>query len=209
MTDTGCGMDEETRSHIFEPFYTTKGSGRGTGLGLSTVYGIVRQSDGAVWVYSEPGKGTTFKIFLPRIDAKAETGAHGPDEGELGGSETILVVEDYDVLKGLAGRILRAAGYTVLEASDGAEALALCKKHNGELDLILADVVMPSMGGRELAERIKRAHPKLKMLFMSGYTDEAITRNGVLPAGVPFLEKPFTALSLKMKAREVLGPNYA
>lgn len=208
VSDTGIGMSEETRKRIFEPFFTTKEKGKGTGLGLSTVYGIVKQSGGNIWVYSEPGKGTTFKVYLPRAESKArESKEKIAEAAPHGGSETVLLVEDEEVVRGLARRILEQAGYTVVEASKSAEALRFCEEHAEEVDLLLTDVVMPEMSGKELADRLKSQRPDLKMLFMSGYTDEAIVHHGVLDSSVEFIQKPFTPAGLVKKVRDVLDSN--
>jgi len=205
VSDTGFGMDKETRSHIFEPFFTTKKQGKGTGLGLSTVYGIVKQSKGFIWVYSEPGQGTTFKIYLPKTEAEEEFA-----EGEqvkpqhLEGSETILLAEDDDSARELIRSILHEYGYRVLEARDGKEALLLSEQHEGPIHLLLTDVVMPVMNGRELAERLKPLQTKMKVLYMSGYTDSAIVHSGTLESGMPFIQKPFTPKVLASKCRKVL-----
>ena len=206
ISDTGVGMDTDTQTHIFEPFFTTKGP-KGTGLGLSTVYGIIKQSGGYVWVYSEPGKGTTFKIYLPRIGATGE-----PMEAEVPvenahphpGGETILLVEDEPTLRGLTEQYLRNQGYTVLEAADGAAAIQVSNAHPGPIHLLLTDVIMPGMNGRELAQRISSLRPEAKVLYMSGYTENAIGHNGTLDAGITLLQKPFTLPALKTKVREVL-----
>jgi two-component system, cell cycle sensor histidine kinase and response regulator CckA len=206
ISDTGMGMDAETQSHIFEPFFSTKGP-KGTGLGLSTVYGIVKQSDGYVWVYSEPGKGTTFKIYLPRVGATGETIAVQPAvaAAKAGpGHETILLVEDEANLRRLARQSLENQGYSVLEATDGAAAIQLSNAHPGPIHLLLTDVIMPGMNGRELALRISSLRPETKVLYMSGYTENAIGHNGTLDAGVSLLQKPFTLPALKAKVREVL-----
>ena len=205
VTDTGCGMDEETRSHIFEPFFTTKEMGKGTGLGLSTVYGIVKQSGGNVWIYSEPGKGTTFKVYLPRVEDAVEASERRKSTATFAtGSETILVVEDEEILRRLICRILRLSGYEVLEASNGGEALLTCEQHEDPIHLMVTDVVMPQMGGRELAERVAALRPDMKVAYMSGYTDDAIVRNGELSPGMTFIQKPFTASVLARTVREAL-----
>ena len=205
VSDTGAGMEPEVRDRVFEPFFTTKGKGKGTGLGLSTVYGIVKQSNGNIWVYSEPGKGTTFKIFLPRVDEPAEKlRAQAAGEEFSLGSETILVVEDDKEVRNLAVRILKRQGYTVLDGSYGDEALSVCRNHHGPIHLLLTDVVMPGMSDRELAKRLESFHPEMKVLYMSGYTDDAIVMHGVLVQGVNYIQKPFTVDALAKKVREVL-----
>jgi len=205
VSDTGVGMDEETKSHIFEPFFTTKKRGEGTGLGLSTVYGIVRQSGGYIWVDSKPGCGATFRIYLPRVDKTAETSEQREEPSEARrGSETILVVEDEDVVRELACKVLRESGYTVLEARDGEQALEVCKRHNGPIHLVIADVVMPGINGRELVERLMSLHPGVRALYTSGYTDDTIVRRGMLRLDVEFLRKPFTPSTLVRRVREVL-----
>jgi two-component system cell cycle sensor histidine kinase/response regulator CckA len=205
VSDTGSGIDKESMSHIFEPFYTTKGPGKGTGLGLSTVYGIVKQSGGNVWAYSEPGRGTTFKIYLPQaegtVDRQPRDGQHA---GIARGSETLLLVEDQKELRELVREMLQMNGYTVVEAGDGLEALEICQKHEGRIDLMLSDVVMPQMGGRELAQRLATIRPEMKVLYMSGYTSNAIVHHGILDPGTALLQKPFTPDSLARKVREVL-----
>jgi len=206
VTGTGTGMDAETKSHVFEPFFTTKALGQGTGLGLATVYGIVKQSGGHVWVYSERGQGAAFKIYLPRV---AETAAAAPRPtapASLRGSETILLVEDDEAVRTLTRRLLAARGHTVLLASQGEEALRLAQRHEGRIHLLVTDVVMPGMSGRELADRILALLPGIKVLYLSGYTDDAIVRHGVLEPGVAFLQKPFSAEALARKVREVLDP---
>src|SRR6266850_2326211 len=208
VSDTGMGMDAETQKHIFEPFFTTKELGKGTGLGLSMVYGIVKQSGGNIWVYSELGKGTTFKVYLPQVAAQIPEPAEKVVEvAPRGGSETILLVEDEEVVRGLACRILEQAGYSVVEASKGDEALRFCEERAAEVDLLLTDVVMPEMSGKELADRLKSQNPELKMVFMSGYTDESIVHHGVLDSSVEFIQKPFTPASLIRKVRDVLDSN--
>ena len=205
VSDTGMGMSPETVAHIFEPFFTTKESGQGTGLGLSTVYGIVKQSGGYIWVYSEPGKGTTFKVYLPRVTelAESKTGAVQPP-GAGKGSETILLVEDEEAVRELASRILSAKGYSVVVAKSTQEAEQLATKHAGEIHLLLTDIIMPGTSGRELARRITERHPRTRVLYMSGYTDNVLAQGGVLEAGLSFLQKPFTPGALVQKVRDVL-----
>jgi PAS domain S-box-containing protein len=212
ISDTGNGMDAETQSHIFEPFFTTKGT-KGTGLGLSTVYGIIKQSGGYIWVYSEVGKGTTFKIYLPRVASVGETAvaqlpAAADSRAAEPGTETILVVEDEANLRYLARQFLEKQGYRVIEAADGAVAMQIAVAHEGVIHLLLTDVIMPGMNGRELAQRISEIRPNVKVLYMSGYTENVVGHNGMLDAGVRLLQKPFNLRDLKSKVREVLdtGP---
>jgi signal transduction histidine kinase len=205
VSDTGVGMGAQIREHIFEPFFTTKEAGKGTGLGLSMVYGIVKQSGGNIWVYSEPGHGTTFKIYLPQIEEEASTESSVIASEEAAGTETILLVEDEAMLRELIREILELEGYTVLAASNGHEALFICEQQQGTIDLLITDVVMPEMSGRELAERLDHKCSDVKVLFMSGYTDDAIVRHGVLQASAFFLQKPFTPDALAIKVREVLS----
>jgi two-component system, cell cycle sensor histidine kinase and response regulator CckA len=206
VSDTGCGMDKETLDHAFEPFFTTKSEGKGTGLGLATVYGIVKQNNGFVNVYSEPGQGTTFKVYIPRY-AGTEAAAPVAEEKGLpaGGWETILLVEDESQMRQLAKVILERLGYRVLEASDPRDAIALCKEFPGEIHLLLTDVVMPNMNGRELEGRIKEIKPTVTTLFMSGYTANAIAHRGVIEKGANFLQKPFSVDAMAKKVREALG----
>ena len=205
VSDTGDGMDEETKRRIFEPFFTTKEKGKGTGLGLSTVYGIVKQTGGFIWVYSEPGHGTTFKIYLPRVDEQAEAEQRGTATPQsVHGTETVLLAEDAGSLRAVARQILQRNGYTVLEAADGKSALDEAAGHEGPIHLLITDVIMPEMSGRQLAERLKDRRPELKVLFVSGYADDAIVRHGILEPGIAFLQKPFSPESLARKVREVL-----
>ncbi|MGB9333777.1 MAG: CHASE4 domain-containing protein [Candidatus Acidiferrales bacterium] len=205
VSDTGCGMDPATQARIFEPFFTTKEPGKGTGLGLATVYGVVKQSDGYIWVYSEPGQGTTFKIYLPLAadvvePPKTQAAAPAP----VRGSETILLVEDEESVRSLVADFLKTTGHTVLEATEGEEAIRLVAAHSDQIDLLISDVVMPKMSGRELWNNLRRRMPTLKVLFISGYTDDSIVRHGVIDGDVAFLQKPFTMRALASKIREVL-----
>lgn len=206
VSDTGFGIDPETRKHIFEPFFTTKEQGKGTGLGLSTVYGIVKQSGGNIWIYSEPGQGTTFKVYLPKVGDEANlTRAHIEPAITLRGTETILLVEDERQIRELAHEFLSESGYKVLACSNGNEALHVIDDYPDEVHLVVTDVVMPQMSGRELAERITATSPGTKVLFMSGYTNDAIVRHGVLNPGTWFIQKPFTPDALGQKVRQVLA----
>ena len=204
MTDTGTGIEKAMLTRIFEPFFTTKEQGKGTGLGLSTVFGIVQQSGGNVWVYSEPGMGTTFKVYLPTVDDVAE--AAEPPRGltTLRGSETILLVEDEEQVRNVVRGILRRHGYTVVEAASAGEALLLSEQHVGPVHLLLSDVVMPHMSGPELAKRLVHSRPEMKVLCMSGYTDDAAVRHGVIDAAFAYLQKPITVEALTRKVRDVL-----
>jgi PAS domain S-box-containing protein len=205
VSDSGIGMSPETVAHIFEPFYTTKESGQGTGLGLSTVYGIVKQSGGYIWVYSEPGKGTTFKVYLPRVAAPVEAKPEVMEVQTAGkGSETILLVEDEEAVRELASRILSAKGYSVVAAKSTKEAEQFAEKHGGKIHLLLTDIIMPGTSGRELATRITARHPRTRVLYMSGYTDNVLAQGGVLEPGLSFLQKPFTPGTLVQKVRDVL-----
>jgi PAS domain S-box-containing protein len=205
VSDTGQGIPKEHLPHIFEPFFTTKEIGKGTGLGLAIVHGIVKQSGGHLEVYSEPGLGTTFKVYLPR--AKEEPRARRSDTNLRGtprGNETVLLVEDDEAVRVLIHQVLHEAGYSVLEAAHGGEAVSLCRQHKGPIQLLVTDVVMPLMGGRQVAETVRRGHPEMKVLYVSGYTDDAVVRHGILEEEVNFLQKPFTPTALARKVREVL-----
>jgi two-component system cell cycle sensor histidine kinase/response regulator CckA len=205
VCDTGTGIVPQTKARIFEPFFTTKGPGKGTGLGLAVVHGIVKQTGGHVEVYSEVGKGTTFKIYLPVIEEQLPAGTSVHALGLMPrGTETVLLVEDEDALRALARHVLESCGYTVLEAADGREALRVAEGHLGPIDLLVSDVVMPHLGGRQLAERLAVMKSGMKVMFLSGYTDDAVVRHGVLEAEFAFLQKPFTPPALAQKVREAL-----
>jgi signal transduction histidine kinase/CHASE3 domain sensor protein len=207
VSDTGAGMTREVREKLFEPFFTTKERGKGTGLGLPSVYGIVKQSGGFIWVYSEPGKGTTFKVYLPRAEDVSTDAAIAPAQSRSVGSETILLVEDDEEVRQVATRILRRNGYRVLEAGNGADALRVCENEPDPVDLIVTDIIMPEMGGTELAARIREKQPAARILFTSGYTEDAVVRQSFLHPGEAFIEKPFTPELLARKARELLRPH--
>ncbi len=200
VSDTGVGMDEEVRRRAFEPFFSTKDRSRSTGLGLATVYGIVKQSGGNIWLYSEPGEGTTFKVYLPALDVPASTwGLPGPQEAEqvrIVQDTTVLVVEDSDAVRRMTSRILARAGYSVLEARDGLEALTVADGYDGTIHLLLTDVVMPGPSGRRTADLLLKRRPQMRVVYMSGYTDNAIVHHGVLDADVCFIQKPFSAHDL-------------
>jgi CheY-like chemotaxis protein len=207
VSDTGVGMDAGTVAHIFEPFYTTKESGRGTGLGLSTVYGIVKQSGGYIWVYSEPGNGSTFKVYLPLVEDLVE---HEEPKlvpfVEQRGTEVVLLVEDEEAVRDLVHTILTGQGYDVIVALDPRHAEEIAKNYPGEIHMLLTDVVMPVTSGRELAARIMKTRPGIRVLYMSGYTENVITSGGLLERGLAFLQKPFSPAVLVQKVREVLIP---
>jgi CheY-like chemotaxis protein len=205
VNDTGAGMSREVQEHLFEPFFTTKPKGKGTGLGLATTYGAVKQAGGTVEVYSEVGMGTTFKLYLPCVSEKAERWAREDRSADLpGGTETVLLVEDEQIVRDVAQRILARLGYRVLTAANGGEALLLTEGHEGRIDLVMTDVVMPGMSGRELANRLARLHPEMKVLYTSGYTENVVVHHGVIDAGLSFLGKPYTAQALARKVRDVL-----
>ncbi len=206
VIDTGSGMTGETRARLFEPFYTTKEPGKGTGLGLSTSYGIVKQSKGYIWVYSEPGEGTTFKVYLPRADQDAR--AYGLPPVAAGpitrASETVLLVEDEAGVRQFSKRILSRAGYRVLEASNGDDAEALFASHADSIDLVVTDVVMPGCGGPELLSRLQVNAPDLRVLYMSGYTEQSVAQRMGIDRGLPFVQKPFTAAEFVRQVRDAL-----
>ena len=205
ISDTGTGISPDVRTHLFEPFFTTKATGKGTGLGLATVYGIVKQSGGDVFVESEPGKGATFTVVPPSRSAPRSAGASGASSRAVPhGTETVLVVEDEDAVRRIVKIALESTGYRVLEARSGPEALEAARTIGDGIHLVVTDVVMPEMSGRELVERLKQELPALKVLYMSGYTDDAVMRHGIVESGVAFLQKPFSPLALARKVREVL-----
>ena len=204
VSDDGCGMDRETLDNAFEPFFTTKKVGEGTGLGLATVYGTVKQNHGFINIYSEPGMGSTFRIYLPRIQKTPEVKEKAFAKKIAKGTETVLVVEDEDSILSLSTTVLERYGYTVLAARTPLQALEMVESHQGSIDILLTDVVMPEMNGKELQNRIERLRPNLKVLFMSGYTSNVIMHRGILESDVHFLQKPFSVESLANKVRKVL-----
>ena len=205
VSDTGSGMSEEVKQHIFEPFFTTKEVGKGTGLGLATVFGIVKQNNGHIWVYSEPGQGSAFKIYLPRVTEKATPSfVSGLNKTLPHGLETILLVEDELIVRELATRVLRQQGYNVLDVADGREALQTARGFDGEIHLLLTDVIMPQLNGQALAKQLKSMRPRIKVLFTSGYTHNSISRRGMVEADQLFIQKPFSPAELTQKVRAVL-----
>jgi two-component system cell cycle sensor histidine kinase/response regulator CckA len=205
VTDTGTGMPPEVCARIFEPFFTTKGPGKGTGLGLATVYGIINQSGGHLAVSSNVGVGTTFEVFLPRVEqGEKESIAFSENLASPTGTETILLVEDEVGVRDLARHVLLGCGYTVLEASTGEKAIQIAVEHREPIRLLVTDVVMPEVGGRIVAEQVIACHPEVRVLYLSGYTDDAVIRHGVLREGVNFLQKPFSPVALAVRVREVL-----
>jgi CheY-like chemotaxis protein len=205
VTDTGLGMDLDTRRHVFEPFFTTKAKDKGTGLGLATCYGIVKQHGGNIWVYSEKGRGTTFKVYLP-VSGETPTAEKSPTPSPPAarGGETVLLVEDNEAVRHLASTILTRQGYTVLTAESGIDALKVLENHDGPIHLLLTDVIMPEMNGRDLFARLSPQYPDLKVLFMSGYTDNVIAHQGVMDPDVSFIQKPFSVQGLAAKVRAVI-----
>jgi CheY-like chemotaxis protein len=212
ISDSGVGMDAAVQERLFEPFFTTKDRGKGTGLGLATIYGIVKQSGGSIWVYSEPEQGSCFKVYLPTAGAaeyQAEEAPHAAAVPFTGGTETVLVVEDQPDVAAVSCEMLTAYGYRVLEASGGAEAIAVSERYAGPIHLLLTDVVMPEMSGRQVAARLRTTRPDLRVVYMSGYTDNAIVHHGVLDSGLAFVQKPFSSTALATKLREVLDAPHA
>jgi two-component system, cell cycle sensor histidine kinase and response regulator CckA len=207
VTDTGLGMDAEMRRHIFEPFFTTKAKGRGTGLGLATVYGMVKQGGGDIWVYSEPGRGTSFKLYFPRVPEEAAADSVAPGVVDARGNETILLVEDEKAVRELTTTILKQLGYRVLAASSGRQALEIAENTPEHISLLLTDVVMPGMSGKQLADTLLPRRQGMQVLFLSGYTENTVVHHGVLEPGLEFMQKPFTRDDLARKIRQLLGPS--
>ena len=206
VSDTGHGMDSATRQNIFEPFFTTKQHGKGTGLGLATVYGTVKQSGGDIWVYSEPGQGTTFKLYFPRVAEPVSAGlVEDPVQTYHGSSETVMLVEDETQVRDLEARVLRQLGYTVLAAANGDQAIDASRAHPGRISLLVTDVVMPNMSGKQVADALVSSRPGLRVLYLSGYTENTVVNHGVLDSNVDFLSKPFTTEALARKIREILS----
>lgn len=205
VSDNGIGMDQETQARIFEPFFTTKSAGRRTGIGLATVYGIVKQSGGHVWVYSEPGKGTVFRIYFPRTRAAVTQTDLRAVIDSFEGNETVLLVEDDPQVRAAATLMLSRSGYQALECQNGGEALLVCEQHEAKIDLLVADVVMPKLNGPQLVKRLLEIRPGMKALCMSGYTDDVISRHGMLESGVAFIQKPLTPKTFLTKVRHVLN----
>jgi two-component system, cell cycle sensor histidine kinase and response regulator CckA len=208
VSDTGAGMDPATQARLFEPFFTTKASGKGTGLGLSTVFGIVKQSGGSVEVYSEPGRGTSVKVYLPRIDQAATLDDPSKKKKATRGSETILLVEDDEMVRTLVRETLLREGYKILDAPGPLEAKKMSEQFKAQIQLMITDVVMPKISGRDLAEQLSKRRPDMKVLYMSGYTDNAVLNSGILEKEVAFIQKPFTPLALTEKVREVLEADH-
>jgi len=204
VSDTGVGMTPEVQAHLFEPFFTTKERGKGTGLGLATVYGIVKQSGGFIWVYTEPSHGSTFKVYLPRVDASVQPREATAGAGAKRGTETVLLAEDEAPVRAVARQVLERHGYNVLEAPSAEAALDLAQRYSGDIHVLLTDVVMPGLSGHDLAKQLVALRPNVRVIYMSGYTDDAITRHGVLEPGLAYVQKPFTPEGIARKVREVL-----
>jgi two-component system cell cycle sensor histidine kinase/response regulator CckA len=208
ISDTGIGIDKETQARIFEPFFTTKDRGKGTGLGLSTVYGIIKQSGGFIWVYSEPGQGTTFKIYFPLLSATSQRRTFVTETVDgLNGNETVLLVEDEKMVRELAERILTEFGYKVLVAENGEVAKQIFEQQKEKIQIVVTDIIMPGISGRDLAAHIKKENPDIKLLYISGYSDEAILHHNKIDNGSEFLQKPFTAQKFVRRVRQILDEN--
>jgi len=204
VSDTGVGMTPDVQAHLFEPFFTTKERGKGTGLGLATVYGIVKQSGGFIWVYTEPGRGSSFKVYLPRVDESVQPREATAGAGAKRGTETVLLAEDEAPVRAVARHVLERHGYNVLEAPSAEAALDLARRYSGDIHVLLTDVVMPGLSGPDLARQLVALRPAVRVIYMSGYTDDAITRHGVLEPGLAYVQKPFTPEAIARKVREVL-----